>query len=318
MLTKIKFKKPKFWELDKPNFLAHVLSPFTIFIKINNYFLDKKVKRTKKDLKTICVGNIYIGGTGKTPTVIKLYDLFKKLNLDVSVGKKFYKDQVDEIAILKKKTKLISEKTRLEILNKADAEKDDILIFDDGLQDKKIEYNLEFVCFDSQNWVGNGCLIPSGPLREKLSSLNKYDAVFLKNQTDQNNHIIETIKMIKPNIKIFQTFYEPINIKEFSSSDKFLIFSGIGNPKDFKNILLKNNLNIIEEIIYPDHFSYTKNEIKYIKDKAKKINAKIITTEKDFVKILKEDQINIQFLRIETKIKNEKNLINYLDNFLNE
>ena len=67
----------------------------------------------------------------------------------------------------------------------------------------------------------------------------------------------------------------------------YLIFSGIGNPSSFKNILIKNNFQIVEEIIFPDHFNYTKNDIDKIKIRAERLNANIITTEKDYVKISK-------------------------------
>ena len=71
-----------------------------------------------------------------------------------------------------------------------------MIIFDDGLQDKNISYDLQFVCFDSERWIGNGNLIPSGPLREKISSLKKYDAVFLKHHDEQYNFILDTIKIL--------------------------------------------------------------------------------------------------------------------------
>ena len=90
----MKLKKPKFWELDKPNLLAYLLFPFTIFAELNNYFLNKKTKKNQKKLKTICIGNIYLGGTGKTPLAIKLYQKLEKLNYKVCIGKKFYKDQI--------------------------------------------------------------------------------------------------------------------------------------------------------------------------------------------------------------------------------
>ena len=66
------------------------------------------------------------------------------------------------------------------VLDEAVKTNHDVLIFDDGLQDRTLKYNLNFVCFDAKNFIGNGCLIPSGPLREKLDSLKKYDCVFSK------------------------------------------------------------------------------------------------------------------------------------------
>ena len=81
------FKKPKFWDLQKPNILSFILLPFTIILKINNFLLNLK-KESDYNIKTICVGNIYVGGTGKTPSTIKLYDILKNNNFKVSTGKK--------------------------------------------------------------------------------------------------------------------------------------------------------------------------------------------------------------------------------------
>ena len=314
----MKLKKPKFWELNKPTFLAYILLPFSIFIKINNFFLNKKIKKVKKDIKTLCVGNIYIGGTGKTPLVIKLYQNLKKINNNISVGKKFYEDQIDEEILLRKKTNLIVDKNRQKIIQRAINENKKILIFDDGLQDRNITYDLEFVCFDAETWIGNGFLIPSGPLREEITSLKKYDAVFLKNSSGENPDIVNSITKINPNINIFHTWYEIKNLKEFDLSDKFLIFSGIGNPNSFKKLLLKNNFNIIDEIIYPDHYKYNDKDIKFIKNQAIKNKAKIVTTAKDFTKIKKIDQNNINYIDIDLIIKNEKNLMNLLEKRINE
>jgi tetraacyldisaccharide 4'-kinase len=308
----MKLKKPKFWDYNKPDLISYLLLPFTLPLIINNFLLSLKKKKNIKNLKTICVGNINVGGTGKTPTTIKLYQLIKKLNLEVFTAKKFYPSQIDESIILKKKTKLLVAKSRKKILDALPDNDNKILVFDDGLQDKNISYDLEFVCFDSDNWIGNGLLMPSGPLREKLTSLKKYDGVFLKEDNSDNSNIIEQIKKHNNKIQVFKTYYEPKNLEKFDLSEKYLIFSGIGNSSSFKNILMKNNFQIVEEIIYPDHFNYTKNDIDKIKIRADKLNANIITTEKDHVKISEIDQIKIKFLEIELKIKDEINLINFL------
>ena len=308
----MKLKKPKFWDYNKPDLISYLLLPFTLPLIINNFLLSLKKKKNIKNLKTICVGNINVGGTGKTPTTIKLYQLIKKLNLEVFTAKKFYPSQIDESIILKKKTKLLVAKSRKKILDTLPDNKKKIIVFDDGLQDKNISYDLEFVCFDSDNWIGNGFLMPSGPLREKLTSLKKYDGIFLKEDNSNNSNIIEQIKKHNNKIKIFKTHYEPTNLEKFDLSKKYLIFSGIGNSSSFKNILMKNNFQIVEEIIYPDHFNYTKNDIDKIKIRADKLNANIITTEKDHVKISEIDQIKIKFLEIELKIKDEINLISFL------
>ena len=308
----MQFIKPKFWDLKKPNLLSYLLLPFTIPIRINNVLLNLKSEKKNQKIKTICVGNIYLGGTGKTPTTIKLYQLLSQLGYEVITAKKNYKDHLDEKFILEKKTETIFLKDRTEIVNKAISMKKKILIFDDGLQDKKISYDIEFVCFDQKNWLGNGLLLPSGPLREKIKSLKKYSCVFLKKNGEDISNKIQLIKNINPNIKIFYTHFEPLNIDQFDKSEKYLIFSGIGNPNNFKSLLIKNKLNIIDEIIYPDHYMYNESDIIRIKKHANNLGAKIITTEKDYVKISHLDKEDINLLEVDLIIENEKELTDFI------
>ena len=308
----MKFNKPKFWDDKKISFLSIILFPLTIFIIINNFILNFVSKEKSKKIKTICIGNIYVGGTGKTPLTIKLYNILKGLNYKVSTIKKFYRNQIDEQIILNNKTKLIVSNTRIDALKKAIQNKDDFIIFDDGLQDNKVDYDLKFVCFNSKKWIGNGFLIPAGPLREKIKSLKKYDIVFLNGNNPNIGEIKETINQINPKIEIFETFYKAINLEKIDLSKKFIVFSGIGNSNSFKETLLENNINIIKEIIFPDHFNYNKNDIDKIKLDAKKINASIITTEKDYVKLTEEDKKEIKYLEISLEIKKESKLIEFI------
>ena len=314
----MKFKKPKFWDLEKQNYAAYLLFPFTIFLRLNNFFLDLNQKKKNHNIKTICVGNIYVGGTGKTPATIRLFNIFKKLNYNVCVGKKHYKEHLDEQIILSNQTNLICKKSRVEILEEASKSKFELILFDDGLQDKDLNYNLKIVCFDANNWIGNGQLIPAGPLREKLNSLKKYDIVFLKNHNSKTNEIKEIIKKQNPLIKIFQMSLNPKNMQNFDLRQKYLIFSGIGDPKNFKKVLLDNNFKVIKEIIFPDHYDYQKDDIDKIRSEAEKLNASIVTTEKDFVKINKIDSKKINFLKISLEFDKEVELIDFIKTRLNE
>ena len=308
----MQFKKPLFWDYKKPNLISDFLLPLTIPIKINNFFLSKKINKKNSKIKTICIGNIYLGGTGKTPTTISLYNILQKLNNKISTAKKFYSIQKDEQELLKKETNLILGKTRGEIINKAINLKKKLLIFDDGLQDRSIEYDLKFVCFDSNRWIGNGRLIPSGPLREKLVSLKKYDGVFLKGEEKKIAPLIKLIKKINTKIEIFITKYKVQNSNKFDKKNNFLIFSGIGNANDFKEILIKNKFKVIKEIVYPDHYQYKGKDIKEIEDLAKKMKAQILTTEKDYVKVKLYKSKKIKFLKINLEIKNKKRLSTFV------
>ena len=308
-------KKPSFWD-KQISILSYLLLPFTIFVTVNNFLNSKKKKYLSKKLKTICVGNIYVGGTGKTPTTIKLYDLIKKIK-NASTAKKYYLNQQDEEILLKRKTRFLTASSRKSILKLAEKKNIEVLIFDDGLQDNQIDYNFKFVCFDGDLGIGNGLLLPAGPLRETINSIKKYDVVFIKKGNNLNN-LIKLIEKHNKRIKIFITDYKVSKFSKFNRSKKFLIYSGIGNPHSFAKILKQNKVKIVDKIIFPDHHSYSNQDFNFILNKANQNNAEIITTEKDYVKVPKELQKKIKFLRVNLIIRNEKKLIKFLKLNLND
>ena len=150
------FKKPIFWDLKKPNIFSYLLLPFTIPVIINNFFLGIQKKYKFSKIKTVCIGNIYLGGTGKTPLTIKLFNIIKKMGFDVITAKKFYSNQIDEQKLLKTKTKNIVSKTRIDAINQAVNNLNQVIIFDDGLQEKKIDYDLKIVCFKKKTGLVMG------------------------------------------------------------------------------------------------------------------------------------------------------------------
>ena len=308
----MKLKKPKFWDYKNPNFLAYLLLPFSYLVILINFLKNKKQLRVQR-IKTICIGNIYIGGTGKTPLSIKINDILNNLNFKTAFVKKNYYDQIDEQKILSSKNKLFCENNRIDALEKAINENIDIAIFDDGLQDKQISYHISFVCFNSQNWIGNGLVLPSGPLRESLKNLKKYDGVFLNGNGEEVTEIKSIIKNINPNLEIFETEYMLLNTKKLDQNQNYLAFSGIGSPDSFIKTLKKNNFKIVKSLDFPDHYNYSNQDLIKIKETAKKLNAKIITTEKDYNRLNKLNSKGIEYLEIELKITNEKELINFLN-----
>ena len=309
----MKLHKPKFWDYKKPNFLSYLLIPLTLPLIINNFFLNlKKDKISHEKIRKICIGNIYVGGTGKTPLVIEIYKILTKLNFKTATIKKFYKSHIDEQKILNENTNLYCLKKRSLALKEAIKNDVEVAIFDDGLQDRSINYNLKFVCFNNKKLNGNGLLLPAGPMREKMESISKYDAVFINGNEIDNTNLKNLIKKHNKDIKIFESFYKPTNIDQFDINEKYIFFSGIGNPESFKETLINNKFEVIKEIIFPDHYEYTQTDINRIKLKAKDLNAKIITTEKDYVKINSNENDEIKPLKIELKIRNKEELIDFL------
>tara|TARA_B100000427_G_scaffold105954_1_gene87924 strand:- start:7330 stop:8253 length:924 start_codon:yes stop_codon:yes gene_type:complete len=303
----MKIKKPKFW--NEKNILSYFLYPISFLTLIINQI--KKFSNKKKFLlKTICVGNIYLGGTGKTSLSIMINKILKKKYKTVFV-KKFYKDQIDEQNQLKSNGNLISDEKREYALKTAQDLNYEVAILDDGLQQKNINYDLSITCFNSSAGIGNGFLLPAGPLRENISALKSYDAVFI-NGEKKNIKLNYSIKKINSNIEIFEAKYEATNLKKINRNKNFLIFSGLGNPQEFENTLKKYKFKIKEKIIFPDHYNFSNSEIKKLKNVAKNKKLEILTTEKDYFRLSKKNKKNIKFLKVDLRVINKKRFIKFL------
>ena len=307
----MKLKKPKFWDHKKPSFFSYLLLPFSIILDLITK-IKSKPKFSNSKIKTICVGNIYIGGTGKTSLAIKIKEILDKNNIKACFIKKFYPSQTDEQKLLSKNGTLFSNIKRITALNEAIAEGFEVAIFDDGLQDSSIKYDLEIVCFNNLNWIGNGLTLPSGPLRENINNLKSYENVFLNGNEESLIAIKEQIKKINPNININSGKYIPLNIGEFDKDQNYLVFSGIGNHKTFVEMLKNNKLKIVSDLEYPDHYQYSKRDFDEIIINAKKFNAHIITTEKDFLRLENFNKNEILYVKSSLEISDEKSLTNKL------
>ena len=303
----MQLKKPKFWDYKEPNFISNLLFPISkLFEVISN--LRKSDKTKLSNIKTICVGNIYLGGTGKTSIAIELKKLLDDYNIKSCFIKKDYSSQFDEQKLLQKFGKTFINKSRLESLKRANSENFEIAIFDDGLQDKSISYDLTFVCFNKKNFIGNGRVIPSGPLRESLNSLKKYQNIFLNGNDEDTKILKELLNQNYSNLKIYESKYNPIDLNTLNLNDQYVVFSGIGNHYTFIDMLKKNNLVIIKDFEFADHYNYLKNDLEKITKFASKNEAKILTTEKDYLRLDKNLKLGINYTKINLKISQEDEL----------
>ena len=305
----MKLKKPKFWDYKKPNILAFALLPLAIiinFLKLIKFSSSEKKFR----IKTICIGNFYVGGTGKTSLSLKINEILLKQKIKSCFIKKFYKDQVDEQKILELNGKLFVSRKRVDAILEAEKANFDIAILDDGLQDKKIKFDKTFVCFNNVSWIGNGLTLPAGPLRENIKNLRNYENVFLNGNLENIENLKSQIQNINPKINIHVGLYIPTNMNEFELNAEYLVFSGIGNHITFINMLKKNGFKILKDLEFPDHYEYSNEDLNKIINKANDLNCKIITTQKDFLRINKPELKKIQFVKSKLKILDEKKLLN--------
>ena len=304
----MKLKKPKFWVSSKISFLAIFLYPLSLLIQLFSYF--SKIKSPKKfQIPIICVGNIYLGGTGKTPLAMEIYKITKLLGKNPAFVKKKYDYLEDEINMLKKSGEVFVNKKRIKAIELLINEKNDLAILDDGFQDFTIEKKFSILCFNQKQWIGNGLVIPSGPLREKFSAINRAQCVFINGK--KNPEIEEKIYKENTNIQIFYSNFKLINLNKFKDK-KIIAFAGIGNPSNFFDLLKENNLNVLNEISFPDHYKFSKSDLDKLMLESINKNATLITTEKDYFRIDENYKNNIECAKVELEINNKHKFIELL------
>jgi len=307
-------KKPKFWDYKKPNIYSYLLLPISIVIQIIIFFKKNFIKKKKFNIRTVCIGNIYIGGTGKTSLSLKLNEILIKKKIRSCFIKKYYSNQLDEQKLLSNNGKLFTAKKRSRALSEAENENYQVAIFDDGLQDYSIKHNVNLVCFNNLNWIGNGMTIPSGPLRESLNNIKNYNHIILNGNDENLSNIKSKILNISPSINIYEGKYVPINLKDFNLKNNYLAFSGIGNHKTFISMIKNNGINVIRDIEFSDHYNFKSEDIDKILDLSKKLNCKVITTEKDYLRLKNNHIDEIKYVKIELHIVDEDKLINAIIN----
>ena len=303
----MKIKKPKFWDQNYFTILSLLFLPITllyiIIIKIRKIFSNPK----KFPIGIICVGNIYVGGTGKTPISIKICKILKELDQNPVIIKKKYKNQYDEVSLIKKYSKILVSENREKAIKDAIEKSFNYAVLDDGYQDLNIKKDLNIICFHGNQKIGNGFMIPSGPLRDTLYDLRNAQIILINGKKDLQFE--ERLKKYNTKLDFFYYNYIAKNIESLKNK-KLIAFAGIGNPSNFFELLKENHLNIVKEVSYPDHYNYDEKELDKLQKLQIQYKAKLITTEKDYLRIDQFTRKKYDFVKIEVKFNDEELFIN--------
>ena len=300
----MKLYKPKFW--DNKNFISFSLFPLSIIIQFIIFFKKKFIKVSNFKIPVVCIGNIYVGGTGKTPLSILISKELSKIGNKPVIIRKYYKEHKDEHSLIKENfNNLILNSNRTSAIEEAQNKNFDTAILDDGYQDYKIKKDLSIICFNS-NFEGNGFVIPAGPLRENLNSIKNAQIIIINGY--KNLRFEKKILEINKKIDIYYSEYRAINYEKFNQKE-LLVITGIGNPENFLKLLNNHNLKIAKKYIFPDHYAFSKEEINDFISEAKKNNYKIICTEKDYHRIKEYDIKEIDYLKVELVLEKKEKLI---------
>ena len=301
------FKKPKFWDHSGLSFWSIILYPFSLLFLFASLVIRILKIQKKFPIPIICVGNIYVGGTGKTPLTKEIFQITKSLGKNPAFIKKYYSYLDDEINMLQKTGKTFFLNRRKDSIEALIKNGYNLAILDDGFQDLSIYKNFNIVCFNQKQWIGNHFVIPAGPLREKLSALKRADCILINGNKDTK--IENQIYKVNKSAKIFYSKYKALDIDRFKEK-KICAFAGIGNPSNFFELLKENNLNLVNKFSFSDHHDYSYTEIENM---VKKFNDCILlTTEKDYCRIPLDSILKgfkIEYLKIRLEIENKDNFI---------
>ena len=311
-------KTPKYWQSN--SFISKLLTPLGYIYGALTGLRIKLKKSKKAEIPVICIGNITAGGTGKTPVSISVAKLLsgemfhpyfvsrgyggKLQNVIVNNKKHTAHDVGDEPLLLSAQAPVVVNADRYKAAQTATEQGADVVIMDDGFQNPGLHKDLSFLVFDGHYGIGNGKIIPAGPLRETLENgIKRADAVIILGKDKHNLAQRCGLPVFFGHTEAAQT---TINNQDV------IAFAGIGHPQKFYHTLKQQGFNVVKTIDFPDHHFYTREDLDAIVKEAQKLNAQIYTTGKDFVKIPPLYSQDINVLEIAVVWDKPEELLNFI------
>ena len=305
-------RTPRFWYPRKGDRLAGVwkalLTPFTFLFRVGAQLRAWRSKPYKARVPLFCVGNVVAGGAGKTPTALALASLLKDRGhrpvfvtrgygggghvLRVDPACHGVADVGDEALLLAKTAPCWVGRDRVGAIRAAE-QQGTCVIVDDGLQNPHFAPTASFLVVDAEVGIGNGALIPAGPLRESLdSAVARCAALILIGDVDTQN------MAARVNIPVFRAHIEPVVPEGFRREGRFVAFAGIARPQKFYATAQALGLDLVATQDFPDHHLFTPADIAILRRLAQEKGARLLTTEKDAVRLPVDFQAEITILPV--------------------
>lgn len=316
-------KAPRFW-YQKKGARAVLLAPLGHIYRTAGLLRRAVSTPYPAKVPVICAGNIVAGGAGKTPTCLALKKLINKHRPDIKIGfvsrgyggsekgplrvdpKIHSAHQVgDEALLLARAAPCWVARSRALAIQEAEKGVD-LIIMDDGLQNPKVQADLNLLVVDGAVGFGNKKLIPAGPLRETLNdAFSRIDAIIMIGEDKTN----ATACLGKP---VLRAKILPGFSAAFLNAPKVLAFAGIGRPQKFYDSCREAGLSVMRTHDFPDHYFYSEADLGHLVDDAQRDKLKLITTTKDMVRIPMSFHDKIGTLDIELVFEDETELVNHI------
>lgn len=292
-------KTPKFWyDTKKTSLCATLLTPFAgIYERAANLHRQNSNPQAVS-APVICLGNLVAGGSGKTPTAISLMKLLRETNffLSPTFVTRGYKGKIigpervddsnnaafwgDEALLLARCAPTYVSANRYDGAEAAIFGGADAVILDDGLQNYDLQKTVSFAVMDGRMGFGNERVIPSGPLRQPLEDgITRTDAFILIGEDFRDS--MSKIPADKPIFRATIKVRDEVDLP----NTPYIAFCGIGFPEKFKATIDSKNIDCVGFKAFADHHAYTMDDMSKLVDEALEKKARLLTTEKDFVRL---------------------------------
>lgn len=300
-------QRPDFWE--SKNWKSRALSPFAWLFQRMSHRRITRPSEFRADCPVICVGNITVGGSGKTPVVLALAEIFIKWGIETHILSRGYGGSLSTKKVTKvdplrhharevgDEPLLLSQKLRGKVpvwigrdrrhsSKAACATGAKCLVMDDGFQNPALHKDFAMLVFDDGYGIGNGACLPAGPLRESLShALDRCDAlIVIKRAKTKNQSLLKNLRILSRGKPIFTAKLQA-NVELPPQDLDYFAFAGIGQPQKFFEDLQTHGYSIRKRRSFPDHHPYSAGDIRQLCDQALREDLRLITTEKDLIKI---------------------------------
>jgi len=285
---------PRFW-FQPSGIRAALLAPFGLLYRAGGALRRSFATPYRAGVPVICVGNIVAGGAGKTPVALAIAELLKRQGgkpvfvsrgyggnergpLFVDPDTHSFHDVGDEALLLARAAPCWIGRDRAAAVKTAEAIASHIIL-DDGLQNPTVQPSFSLLVIDGATGLGNGKVIPAGPLRESLhDALKRVDVVVMIGEDKQK--LVAHIQ--KPVLGAHVITRLP---SDFPQDREFFAFAGIGRPEKFFDSCREAGLTLNGTRPFPDHYPYSPQDLADLTEHSTKRNLQLITTEKDWVRL---------------------------------
>lgn len=297
-------RAPEFWQ-QPPGWASTLLAPVAALYDAAGLLRRRRTTAWRAPVPVVCVGNLVAGGAGKTPTALAIGAQLQASGLNVAFLSRGYGrrgtgsvlvdpsrhnavDVGDEPLLLARVAPTVVARDRKDGARLAIAEGADVLVLDDGLQNPALHQDARLAVIDGASGFGNGKVIPAGPLREHLARGLARASAFVLIGPDRHG--------VLPHLTgapVLRARLAPDDTARRLGGERVVAFAGIGRPAKFFDTLREIGAESLASVPFADHHAYTDGDIATLLETAAKHGARLVTTQKDWVRLPEATRRNI-------------------------